>query len=53
MVVVMLMVFTVNVLLLYAAGQLLGGRGNLLRIAGGALLGAVFAAFSMVPGFQF
>lgn len=53
MVVVMLMVFTVNVLLLYAAGQLLGGNGNPVRIFGGAFLGALFVAFSMVPGFQF
>lgn len=53
MAMVMLMVFVVNVLMLFAAGELMGGRRNLLRILAGSLFGALFAGFSMVPGFAF
>ena len=53
MLAVMLMVMTVNVLLLFASGRLLGGGENPLRILAGALLGALFAGLSMMPGFRF
>ena len=53
MVMVMLIVFVVNVLMLFAAGQLLGGHRNPIWILVGSLLGALFAGFSMVPGFDF
>jgi len=53
MVVVLLIVFTVDVLLLSAAEGFLGGGVKPLRVLCGAFSGALFAAFSMVPGFTF
>lgn len=53
MVVVLLIVFTVDVLLLSAAGGFLGGGAKPLRILCGAFLGTLFAAVCMMPGFQF
>lgn len=53
MLAVMLMVMTVNVLLLFSSGRLLGGGANPLRILVGALLGTLFTGLSMLPGFGF
>ena len=53
MVAVILIVFTVDVLLLSAAEGFLGGALKPLRVLVGACLGALFAAFCMVPGFSF
>lgn len=53
MLVVMLMVFTVNVLLLVASGRLLGAGTHPLRLLAGGLLGTMFSGLGMVPGFHF
>lgn len=53
MVVVMGMVFLVNVLLLFATGRFLDAGAKTLRILIGSLFGALFAAWSMIPGFGF
>lgn len=53
MVVVMLMVFVVDILLLSATGQFLGGYSHPVRILLGALMETAFAGLSMVPGFSF
>lgn len=53
MVVVMLVAVMVNVLLLFAAGQLMGGGWRAIRILAAAVLCGLFAGFSLVPGFAF
>ena len=53
MIVVMLMVLVVDVLLLFASCKLTGGRIHILRIVLGAIVGVLFAGFSMVPGLSF
>lgn len=53
MLAVMLMILTVDVLLLFAAGRLLGGREHPLRILAGGLLGMLFAGLSCLPGLDF
>lgn len=50
---VMGMVFVVNMLLLIAAGQLLGGHRNLVWILAGSFLGALIAGISALPGASF
>lgn len=53
MIVVLLMIFVVNMLLLFAAGRLLGEGGKPLRIMAAAAFHTLFAAWTMIPGFGF
>ena len=53
MIVVMLMVLVVDILLLCATGQFLGGHARPIRILLGALTETVFAGLSILPGFSF
>lgn len=53
MVVMMGMVFLVNGLLLFATGRFLNAEVRPLRILIGSLFAALFAAWSVVPGFAF
>lgn len=53
MVVVVLMVVVVDILLLYAAGQLTGTGKSLLRYVGAALVGGFFAGLSLTRDFSF
>ena len=53
MIVVMLIVMVVNILLLFASCKLTGERIRILRIVLGAMVGALFAGVSLMPGFSF
>lgn len=53
MLTVLLLVLTVHILLLTATGKLLGAKESPIRILLGAGLGTVFAAVSLIPGFDF
>lgn len=51
--VVIFLLFLVNALLLFATGQFLDSRPNLIRVLLGALIGSIFAVMSLYPGFSF
>lgn len=53
MIVVMLMVFVVDILLLSATEQFMGGHRNPIRMILGALTETVFTGLTMLPGFSF
>lgn len=53
MVIMVLMVAVVDILLLYAAGQLMGSGKCLLRYVGAALAGGSFAGLSLMRDFSF
>lgn len=53
MAVVMLMIFLVNLLLLFATGRFLDADLKPIRILAGSLFGVLFAAWSMMPSFAF
>lgn len=53
MIVVLLLVFAVDMLLLCAAGRLLGVRSNPIRLVVGAIFDVLFVGFSFMPGFDF
>ena len=53
MIVVLMMVFAVDMLLLVAAGQLLGASGKAIGLVVGAILDVLLVGFSFMPAFGF